>query len=64
MSAKVMLAIGVNNGIGFKTSRGWSAQDIHVVMLRRSLERGAAAQRRIEADTGRLPDLLLANLSL
>ncbi|MGB0385061.1 MAG: SDR family NAD(P)-dependent oxidoreductase [Ardenticatenaceae bacterium] len=64
MDGKVCLVTGANNGMGFETAKKLTALGAHVVMVCRSRERGEAARQRIARETGHLPDLLLADLSL
>ncbi|HSH02618.1 MAG TPA: SDR family NAD(P)-dependent oxidoreductase [Anaerolineae bacterium] len=64
MTGKICLVTGANNGIGFETAKGLAAMGAEVVMVCRSKERGEAARAKIEAETGKRPDLLLADLLL
>lgn len=64
MDGKICLVTGANNGMGFETAKKLTALGAHVVMLCRSRERGEAARQKIARETGHMPDLLLADLSL
>jgi NAD(P)-dependent dehydrogenase (short-subunit alcohol dehydrogenase family) len=61
---RTALITGSNTGFGFVTAheltkRGWT-----VLMVCRSHERGEAARKRIEAETGALPELYIGDLLL
>lgn len=64
MKGKICIVTGANSGIGLETARGLAASAATVVMLCRSAERGAAAQRQIRQSTGNDEvHLILADLS-
>src|SRR3990172_1013042 len=52
MAGRVCVVTGANSGIGKGVARGLARLGATVVLACRSLERGDAAKREIEADTG------------
>lgn len=64
MKGKVVLVTGANTGMGKESAKALAAMGAHVVMLCRSEERGTAAMREIQAQTGSSEvELALCDLS-
>jgi NAD(P)-dependent dehydrogenase (short-subunit alcohol dehydrogenase family) len=62
--SKTVLITGSNTGFGYVTARELAKQGWTVLMVCRSRERGEAACKRIQAETGVLPELYLGDLLL
>lgn len=62
MTRPVCLMTGATNGFGFEAAKALASQDMHLVLICRSQERGETAQQKIHAATGNIPDILLADL--
>ncbi|MEM8535844.1 MAG: SDR family NAD(P)-dependent oxidoreductase, partial [Chloroflexota bacterium] len=62
MTRPVCLMTGATNGFGFEAAKALASQDMHLVLICRSQDRGEAIQQKIHAATGHTPDILLADL--
>ncbi len=63
MEQKIALITGANAGIGKAAAIALSKRGMHVVMLCRNKERGEAARREVEAQSGQAATLMLCDLA-